>query len=72
MSPESIAFHEDKLLRCQRNRQRAQDRRTMLVELRPGSPAIAQHYDDETDLIVLLSVEILELQKCLERWTQTI
>ncbi len=71
MSPESIALHERKLGRARRNKQRAEDRRTHLRALRP-TPANDQHIEDETELVVLLSVEIQELRECLARWSMAI
>ena len=68
MSPATLAHFEARLGCLRRNHRRAVDRQIILQGL-PETPANRQHIDDETELIVMLSNEIWELEKCLERWS---
>ncbi len=69
MSPAALEHMATKLPRLRRNMQRAYDRR---VHLRALAPTIGNRMqeEDETDLIVLLAVEIREIEESLKRWQE--
>lgn len=66
MSPAALEHMSTKLPRLKRNMMRAYDRR---VVVRSMAPTIGNRMqdEDETDLIVLLAVEISEIEELLKR-----
>lgn len=69
VSPSALEHMTTKLPRLKRNMQRAYDRRVHLRAL-PGTIGNRQREEDETDLIVLLAVEIREIEDLLKRWQE--